>query len=80
MKIFNSLKKLDSKILKITRIGFIFCLLLGLISTMILSFYHSTYILLQFYIGYTSLKLSIFFFVCFFICSLAFDRILKETK
>lgn len=78
MKLVIELKKIDKKIKKVTRIGFIVCLIMSLLATMILSLYHSTYILFQFNVGITLLKLSIFFFVAFAICSIAFDKIIKD--
>lgn len=80
MKFILELKKIDKKIKKIARFGFIICLLMGLLASMILSMYHSTYILFQFNVGITLLKLSILFFVGFSICSIAFDKILKDIK
>ncbi len=80
MKLIIELKKIDKKIKKITHIGFIACLLMSLLATMILSIYHSTYILFQFNLGITLLKLSVFFFVAFAICSIAFDKIIKDIS
>ena len=65
----------NKKLSKARNLGLIICFLLALCSTMILSFYHSTYILFQFYLGYTLLKLSILFTVGFIICASAFDNI-----
>lgn len=78
MKILSYFTIQNKKISKAKNIGLIFCFLLALISTMILCFYHSTYILFQYYLGYTLLKLSIFFSVAFTICATAFDKILKD--
>lgn len=78
MKLLSEFKKIDEKIKKITRIGFFICLLMSLLSAMILSFYRSTYILFQFNIGITLLRLSIIFFVIFAICSIAFNKILND--
>lgn len=66
------------KIRKARRIGLIFCLILALIASMIFTFYHSTEILFQFYLGYTILRLSIFFFACIVACSSAFDKLFSH--
>lgn len=66
---------IENKKIKLARhIGLIACLVLGLLSAMILSFYHSTEILYQFYLGYTLLRLSVFFFACIIACSTVFDK------
>ena len=78
MTMFSYFNIQNKKLSKARNLGLIFCFLLALFSAMILSFYHSTYILFQFYLGYTLLKLSIFFSVGFIICAASFDRILKD--
>ena len=78
MNIFNELKKMDKKILKLTYIGFLCCIIISLIGCMILSFYHNTYIIFEYYFGITLLRLGIIFFVGFIVFSLGFNRILKD--
>lgn len=80
MKLFNELKNFDKKIIRITYVGLILCLLLALLSAMILSIYHNTYIIFQFDLGITLLKLSIIFFTGISIYSIAFNRILKDLN
>lgn len=75
MKIFSVFNINNLKLRNARNIGLILCLILGLISSMILLFYHSVDVLLYFYIGYTLLKLAIFYFVSIIICSSAFDKI-----
>lgn len=74
MKFINYLH-IENKRLKMARnICLIICLIMGLTSAMILSFYHSTEILFEFYLGYTLLRLSVFFFVCTIACATVFDK------
>ena len=80
MNLFVNLKNIDNKLKKATKICFIFCLLIALISAMILSIYHSTYIIFQYNLGITLLRLSIFFFVIVLICAFAFTRIKKDLS
>ena len=75
MNIFSYFNIQNKKLSKVRNLGLILCFLLALLSAMILSFYHSTYILFQFYLGYTLLKLSILFSVGLIICASAFDNI-----
>lgn len=77
--IFNKFIHIENKNLKIARhFCLIFCLILGLISSMILSFYRSTEILFQYYLGYTVLRLSVFYFACTIVCSTIFDKFFKK--
>ena len=75
MKNFSIIELNNQKIRKARKTCLIVCLILGLLSSMIMLFYHNTYITLHFYIGYTLLKLTLFYFVCTIICSSAFDKI-----
>ena len=74
MKFINFLHIENKKIKIARRISLIACLILGLLSAMILSFYRSTEVLYQFYLGYTLLRLSVFFFACIIACSTVFDK------
>jgi len=67
----------NKKIQKIRNVLSIICLLLGLVSSMIMLFYKSTYSYIQFYIGYTLLKLSILYFACIIAFSYVFDKMKK---
>lgn len=74
MKLINYIH-IENKKLNIARkICLVLCLILALSSSMILSFYLSTKILFQFYLGYTLLRLSIIFFIGIITCSIAFDK------
>lgn len=66
----NFLKINDSKILKVRNIGYIFCLILGLLSAFAFSFYYITDYLYEFKFGFVLLRLSIFYFCgfCGFSC------------
>lgn len=55
-----------------------FCLLLALLSAFILSMYHFTYIIFQYDLGITLLRISIILSVSAIICALAFNRIKKD--
>jgi len=74
MNIFKLVHIENSKLRKARHIGMIVCLLMGLISAMILSFYCATDVLVQFYLGYTLLRLSTFFFAITVICATFFDK------
>ena len=78
MKILNELKKIDKKILKITYLGFLCCILVSLIGCMILSFYHVTGVLFQYNFGITLVRSAIIFFVGFAVIALGFDKIIKD--
>ena len=80
MNFLQIIKTKNKKLEKVTLIGIKCCLLLALIATLILSFYKSSYILFQYYLGFTLLKTSISFFVSFIICHIAFIRITNETE
>lgn len=80
MKLITELTKIEPKIKKITKFMLIFCLLLALLSAFILSMYHFTYIIFQYDLGITLLRISIFLFVSAIICALAFNRIKKDLE
>lgn len=75
MKYMNILKINNSKVHLIRNALYKLCLIIGLISAMIFSFYHHTDILLQFYIGDICLKLSIIFFSATTACASVFDTL-----
>ena len=75
MKKFSLIKIKDKKLYKARNYGILFCLLLGLLSSLVLLSYHYTYIIFQFDLGYSLLRLSVFFFVSVIICASAFDYI-----
>ncbi|MBO5349062.1 MAG: hypothetical protein J6A89_04520 [Clostridia bacterium] len=78
MDILNRLKKIDKKILHIGIVGLKICLIISLLSAMMLCFYKSTDILFQYEIGVFMLKIGILFSCFFVICTIAFDRIVKD--
>lgn len=80
MKLITELTKIEPQIKKITKFMLIFCLLLALLSAFILSTYHFTYIIFQYDLGITLLRISIFLFVSAIICALAFNRIKKDLE
>lgn len=80
MKLISELMKIEPKIKKVTKFMLIFCLLLALISTLILSMYHFTYIIFQYNLGITLLCISIFLAVSTVVCALAVGRIKKDLE
>ena len=80
MKLVNKFKSSNKKLLQIKNTCFKICLLLALFSAMILSLYSSTYILFEFNLGITLLKLSITLFVSASICYIAFSQILRDIE
>ena len=80
MKIIQLVHIESEKLYTARHIGMIICLILALISTMILSFYHTTDVLFQFYLGYTLLRLSIFFFTSVIICASMFDKFFSKNN
>lgn len=80
MKLITELMKIEPKIKKITKFMLIVCLLLALLSAFILSMYHFTYIIFQYNLGITLLRISIFWAVSTAVCALAFSRIKKDLE
>ena len=80
MKLITEIMKIEPKIKKVTKFMLIFCLLLPLLSAFILSMYHITYIIFQYDLGITLLRISIFLSVSAIICALAFNRIKKDLE
>lgn len=70
----------NKKILKARKICLVICILMGLIASMTLAFYHTTDSLFQYNLGYTALRLTTIFFSGVIACSSAFDRIGKHLK
>lgn len=80
MKYFDYIKKIDKKILH-TSINILrACLILALLSSMILCFYHSTEALFQYELGIAILRVSIIFASFVVVCILGFDKILKDLS
>ena len=78
MKLTNYIH-IDNKRIKLARDLFlILCLVLSLIASMILAFYHSTEELFQFNLGYTLLRLSIIYFAGVVSCSIIFDKFVAK--
>ena len=75
MKLITELMKIEPQIKKITKFMLI---LLALLSAFILSMYHFTYIIFQYDLGITLLRISIILSVSAIICALAFNRIKKD--
>lgn len=80
MDLLKLLKTQNKKLHTLLNSGLKFCLVLSLIATLILTLYRSTYILFQYYLGITVLRISIAFFVSFVICYLAFIRITDDIE
>lgn len=78
MKIFNIFKSENKKIIRIKQFCLKACLIIALIAALTLSFYNSTYILFQFFLGITLLKFSVSIFSSTLICTLAFNKMLNE--
>ena len=72
------MKKINSSIQKVLYNGLKFCLVLALMSTFVLSLYHSILNLDLFYIGISLLKSSLFFAVFFVISAIAIDTIKND--
>ena len=80
MKLITEIMKIEPKIKKVTKFMLIFCLLLALLSAFILSMYHFTYIIFQYDLGITLLRISIILSVSAIICALAFNRIKRDLE
>lgn len=80
MNFFELLKTKNKKLKYTLLFGLRTCLILALIATLVLSFYRATYTLFQYFLGLTLLRMSIFFFVVFVVCYLAFIRITKDLE
>lgn len=74
--IMNDFKNLDNTTFKIMIKGFHFCLILAIISSLILFTY--SFLMLSpfvYYIGFSLLKLSIYFTIEFIVCGFVVDNI-----
>ena len=80
MKLITEIMKIEPKIKKVTKFMLFVCLLLALLSAFILSMYHFTYIIFQYNLGLTLLRISIFLAVSSVVCALAFSRIKKDLE
>lgn len=75
--LINNLDKLDLKIMKI---GLLFCFLLSCISVIILSSYLFVHNIFLFELGFSILKLSLYFSVDFVVCGIVVDNIKKQSE
>ena len=73
--IFSKLKSINSSILKALYTGLKICFVLLLISTFILSLYHSIHNFELFYIGISLFRTSLFYIAFLCICSISIDTI-----
>lgn len=79
LKLIDKIKNLNKKIVKIMKVGFIFCFLLCLLSTIFLLTYETIYSLpLLYYIGLNLFKASLMFITMFLMCGIGFDTILNQ--
>ena len=76
--VFLKLKNINTSILKVLYIGLKVCFVLLLISTFILSLYHSIHNFNLFYIGISLFRTSLFYIAFLFICSIGIDTIKKD--
>ena len=76
--VFSKLKSINTSILKVLYIGLKVCFVLLLISTFILSLYHSIHNFNLFYIGISLFRTSLFYIALLFICSIGIDTIKKD--
>ena len=76
--VFSKLKSINTSILKVLYIGLKICFVLLLISTFILSLYHSIHNFNLFYIGISLFRTSLFYIAFLFICSIGIDTIKKD--
>ena len=77
--VFSKLKSINTSILKVLYIGLKVCFVLLLISTFILSLYHSIHNFNLFYIGISLFRTSLFYIAFLFICSIGIDTIKKQV-
>ena len=73
------IKNINSSILKALFIGLKFCFVLLLISTFLLTLYHSIHSFDLFYTGISLFKTSLFYIAFLFICSIGIDTIKKQV-
>ncbi len=76
-KLINNLDKLDLKIMKK---GLLFCFAITCISIAILTSYLFVHNLFLFELGFTILKLSLYFSVDFVVCGVVVDSIKKQSE
>lgn len=76
--IISNLKSINKSILSVLFIGLKVCFVLLLLSTFILSLYHSVHNLNLFYTGISLFKTSLFYIAFFIICAIGIDTIKKE--
>lgn len=78
MKDFNIFKIENLKIVHIRAVLYKVSIIIGLVSSMIFSFYFATEVLIHYYMGFVCFELSIVFFLGTTICASAFNKILKD--
>lgn len=77
--VISRLKNINRSILRALYIGLKICFVLLLISTFILSLYHSIHNFDLFYIGISLFKTSLFYIAFLCICTIGIDTIKKES-
>lgn len=77
--IFFNLKSINTSILKALFIGLKVSFVLLLISTFLLSLYHTIHNFDLFYIGISLFRTSLFYIAFLFICSIGIDTIKKQV-
>ena len=76
--VLSKLKGINNSILKVLYTGLKICFVLLLISTFILSLYHSIHNFELFYIGMSLFRTSLFYIAFLCICSIGIDTIKKD--
>ena len=80
-KLISDFKDIDTTIIKVMKNGFKFAFILGLLATYILFLYMQNPVShIAFEIGYSVVKCSLTFFVCFLVGALASDKIQKVRQ
>ena len=80
-KLISDFKDIDITIIKVMKNGFKFAFVLGLLATYILFLYMQNPVShIAFEIGYSVVKCSLTFFVCFLVGVLASDKIQKVRQ
>lgn len=75
--ILSNFKNINKSIYNALSIGLKICFIILLISTFMLSLYHSIHNLNLFYIGISLFKTSLFYIAFLFICTIGIDTIKK---
>lgn len=77
--IITNFNKINSYILKVFYIGLKICFVVLLLSTFLLSLYHTIHNFDLFYIGISLFRTSLFYIAFLFICSIGIDTIKKQS-